>query len=101
MAAYELRFHKDAFSEWKNLDSGVRARLKKKLIKRLENPIIESSQLRNELTGLFVIRLHADGIRLVYKVETEEHALTVVGIGKREDLIAYQIAEKRLPDFLE
>jgi mRNA interferase RelE/StbE len=71
LGAYELHFHKDALAEWKKLDASFRERLKKKLARRLVNPFIESAQLSGELAGLFVIRSHADGLRLVYEVDLE------------------------------
>lgn len=96
MGAYELHFHNDAFAEWKKLDAGMRERLKKKLERRLENPFVETSLLRSELAGLYVIRSHADGLRLIYEVNKEDKTLMVASVGKREDLEAYRNAAVRL-----
>jgi mRNA interferase RelE/StbE len=96
LGAYELHFHKDALVEWKNLDGGMRERLKKKLVRRLENPFVESSLLSGQLAGLYVIRSHADGLRLVYEVKVELRILTVASVGKREDLEAYRNAVTRI-----
>ncbi|CAN2220264.1 RelE Cytotoxic translational repressor of toxin-antitoxin stability system [Candidatus Nanopelagicaceae bacterium] len=96
MGAYELHFHNDALVEWQRLDSGMRERLKKKLIKRLENPEVDSARLSGELSGLYVIRSQADGLRLIYRVDTKEKILTVASVGKREDLIAYRNAISRI-----
>ena len=96
MGAYELHFHKEALSEWKKLDAGMRKRLKKKLVRRLENPFVESALLSGELAGLFVIRTHADGLRLIYEANAELKTLTVASVGKRENLAAYRNAISRL-----
>jgi mRNA interferase RelE/StbE len=72
LGVYELRFHVDALGEWRQLDAGVRNRLKKKLLKRLENPLLESARLSGELSGLFVIRSQAEGLRLIYEVDEVE-----------------------------
>ena len=74
----------------------MRERLKKKLIKRLENPEVDSARLSGELSGLYVIRSQADGLRLIYRVDTKEKILTVASVGKREDLIAYRNAISRI-----
>jgi mRNA interferase RelE/StbE len=96
LGAYELHFHKDAFAEWKKLDTGMRERLKKKLARRLQNPFVESALLSGELAGLYVIRSKADGLRLVYEVNLELKTLTVASVGKREDLEAYRNAVTRI-----
>jgi mRNA interferase RelE/StbE len=81
--------------EWHQLDAGIRTRLKKKLAKRLENPFVDSARLSGELAGLFVIRSHSDGVRLVYGVDSENKTVIVASVGKREDLIAYRNAIQR------
>lgn len=96
MGAHELHFHEDAWAEWEKLDSGMRERLKKKLLRRLENPILDSARLSGELSGLYVIRSQADGLRLVYAVDELKRQMIVASVGKREDLIAYRNAVSRL-----
>lgn len=98
MGAYELHFHKDALAEWEKLDAGMRERLKKKLVRRLQNPFVDSSLLKGELAGLYVIRSHKDGLRLVYEGNTSLKTLTVASVGKREDLTAYRKAVTRIKD---
>jgi mRNA interferase RelE/StbE len=73
----------------------MRARLKKKLARRLENPFIESALLRGELAGLYVIRSHSDGLRLVYAASDEDRSILVLSVGRREDLTAYKLAMAR------
>ena len=99
MGVYELHFHKEALAEWKKLDAGMRERLKKKLKRRLQNPFVESCLLSGELVGLYVIRSHADGLRLIYEAKTELKTITVASVGKRDDLEAYRNAVTRIKDW--
>ena len=98
MSSYELLFHPEALAEWNALDFGVRARLKKKLAKRLENPSLESARLSADLHNCFVIRAHRDGIRIVYLLRSEELKFIVLSVGKREDFESYLNASFRIHD---
>ncbi len=95
MPAYELHFHEEALAEWRSLDAGIRSRLKKKLERRLNYPEVESARLSGELSGLFVIRMHGDGIRLIYEIDRSKRKITVASVGQRENLGAYKVAVQR------
>lgn len=95
MKIYSLKFHEDALKEWHKLDTSVQATFKKQLKKVLENPHIASKGLRGELTHHYKIKLSALGYRLVYRVNDTEVVVTVVSVGKREELLVYKKAIKR------
>jgi mRNA-degrading endonuclease RelE of RelBE toxin-antitoxin system len=95
MPAYELHFHEEALAEWHSLDAGIRSRLKKKLERRLSHPDVESARLSGELAGLFVIRMHGDGIRLIYEIDQSQQKIIVASVGRRENLSAYKGAVQR------
>jgi mRNA interferase RelE/StbE len=92
---YSLKFHEDALKEWHKLDTSIQATFKKQLKKVLENPHIASKRLRGELTNHYKIKLSALGYRLVYRVNDTEVVVTVVSVGKREELLVYKKAIKR------
>jgi len=92
---YSLKFHEDALKEWHKLDTSIQATFKKQLKKVLENPHIASKRLRGELTNHYKIKLSALGYRLVYRVNDTEIVVTVVSVGKREELLVYKKAIKR------
>jgi mRNA interferase RelE/StbE len=50
------------------------------------------------LTGLNKIKHRGIGMRTIYKLYREDDEMYIIVISAREDLEAYQIAEKRLPD---
>lgn len=95
MKIYSLKFHEDALKEWHKLDTSIQATFKKQLKKVLENPHIASKRLRGELTNHYKIKLSALGYRLVYRVNDTEVVVTVVSVGKREELLVYKKAIKR------
>jgi mRNA interferase RelE/StbE len=92
---YELEFLRDSWKEWENLDSTLKARFKKKLAERLENPRVESSRLHG-LPDCYKIKLRRSGYRLVYQVEDQRLVVLVVAVGKRERNLVYETASKRL-----
>jgi mRNA interferase RelE/StbE len=87
---YSLRFHEDALKEWHKLDASVQATFKKQLKKNLENPHVASKRLRGELINHYKIKLSALGYRLVYRVNDTEVVITVISVGKRQELLAYK-----------
>ena len=92
---YRLEFKTSAQKEWQKLDSQIREQFKKKLIERLEQPLIESARLA-AMPDCYKIKLRAAGYRLVYQVEDTTVTVIVVAIGKREDGAAYLAAAKRI-----
>jgi mRNA interferase RelE/StbE len=93
---YTLEFHRDALSEWRNLDKSVSSPIKKKLEKRLEHPAIDSARLSGPLSECFKIKHASSGHRLVYTVIEEERVVYVLAVGKREDAEVYEKAKSRL-----
>ena len=93
--SYKLRFHELALAEWKRLDGSVREPLKKKLEERLDNPRVPSAALSG-MPDCYKIKLRRIGYRLVYRVDDDVIVVTVIGVGKREKLKAYEAAQSRL-----
>ena len=92
---YKLTFLKPALKEWDNLDDQIKAQFKKKLIERLENPMV----LKDKLSGLpdcYKIKLRTAGDRLVYRVEKDTITVQVIAIAKRDKSLAYNLASKRI-----
>jgi mRNA interferase RelE/StbE len=95
--SYSLEFKVSALKEWKKLDGGIREQFKKKLADRLEHPRVESARLSG-MPDCYKIKLQNAGYRLVYQVDDSHIVVTVVAIGKRENLFVYRVAEKRVKD---
>lgn len=95
--SYNLEFKVSALKEWKKLDGGIRERFKKKLADRLEHPRVESARLHG-MPDCYKIKLKNAGYRLVYQVDDSHIVVTVVAIGKRENLFVYRVAEKIVKD---
>lgn len=91
---YKLRFHKLALGEWKKLDPALRQQFRKKLTERLQNPRIPSAALSG-MADCYKIKFGKFGYRLVYRVDDDIVYVTVIAIGKRERLEAYNKAKSR------
>ena len=74
----------------------VKEPLRKLLKKRLEAPHVPGAKLHRELENCYKIKLHKQGYRLVYTVIDEEVVVLVLSVDKREDVLAYVSAKKRL-----
>jgi len=92
---YELAFDPRALKEWYKLGDTVRSQFKKKLAQVLAEPRIESARL-TDLPDCYKIKLRASGYRLVYQVRDDVVVVFVIAVGKREKLVVYQDANKRL-----
>ena len=95
--SYNLEFKVSALKEWKKLDGGIREQFKKKLAERLERPRVESARLSG-MPDCYKIKLKNAGYRLVYQVDDNRITVTVVAVGKRENLIVYRAAEIRVKE---
>ncbi|BEH09612.1 MULTISPECIES: type II toxin-antitoxin system RelE family toxin [Geobacter] len=93
--SYSLEFKESALKEWKKLDGRIREQFKKKLTERLELPRVESARLSG-MPDCYKIKLKNAGYRLVYQVDDNRIIVTVVAVGKRENLTVYRAAEKRV-----
>ncbi|AAR35812.1 type II toxin-antitoxin system RelE/ParE family toxin [Geobacter sulfurreducens] len=93
--SYSLEFKESALKEWKKLDGRIREQFKKKLTERLELPRVEPARLSG-MPDCYKIKLKNAGYRLVYQVDDNRIIVTVVAVGKRENLTVYRAAEKRV-----
>lgn len=92
---YKLRFHKLALDEWNKLDTTLREQFKKKLLDRLKHPRVPSAALSG-MSDCYKIKLQKAGYRLIYRVEDEIIFVTVLAVGKRDKLKAYNAAQNSL-----
>ncbi len=93
--SYKLRFHELALDEWRKIDGSVREPLKKKLAERLKSPRIPSAALSG-MSNCYKIKMRNTGYRLVYRVDDDMAFVTVIAIGKRDNLKVYDKAKTRL-----
>jgi len=91
---YKLEFVRDAFKEWKALDTSIQKQFKKKLAQRLQKPEVASERLFGA-HHCYKIKLRSAGFRLVYEVHQQEVLVLVVTVGKRERNAVYKAAAKR------
>lgn len=91
---YKLEFVRDAFKEWKALDTSIQKQFKKKLVERLKRPEVVSSQLIGS-QNRYKIKLRSAGFRLIYEIHQQEVLILVVAVGKRERNAVYKAAAKR------
>lgn len=92
---YSLAFKPTVLKEWKKLAPAIRDQFKKKLLKRLEEPHVQSDALSG-LPSCYKIKLKSVGYRLVYQVEDSEVLVTVVAVGRRERGDVYSKANDRV-----
>ena len=90
---YKLKFFKSAYKEWQKLDPHVRKLFKTHLIKRVQNPRVESAKLKG-YPNLYKIKLRSVGYRLAYLVEDKKISVYVICIGRRDKI--YEILSRRL-----
>jgi len=94
LTTYKLKFIPTALKEWKKTDKSIQSQMKKKLVKRLENPHVPSARLSG-FRNHYKIKLRASGYRLVYEVIDKEVSVLVIAVGKRDKSIIYRKAKKR------
>jgi len=93
---YELKFDPDALREWNKLDKSIKKGILPILERRLENPVIEGARLSGDLRNCFKIKSKNSGYRLIYTVQENILIVTVISVGKRQDLAAYERASVRI-----
>lgn len=81
---YELGFTPSAKKEWDKLDNSVKQMFKKALAKRLVNPIVPASKLRDLPIDCYKIKLRTIGYRLIYTIEDNVLVLLVLTINRRD-----------------
>ncbi|MDO5643706.1 MAG: type II toxin-antitoxin system mRNA interferase toxin, RelE/StbE family [Paracoccus sp. (in: a-proteobacteria)] len=92
--SYKLEFHEKALKEFRSLDAAVRARLKRKLAERLENPRVDADRLSGQ-PDRYKIKLKTPGLRLVYQVVDDVVTVFVLAVDKRERSTVYKKASSR------
>jgi mRNA interferase RelE/StbE len=104
---WHFEMYSKAKEEGEKLSKSDRIQIYKKIMKVLENPLPLTEggygePLGNKhglnLTGLNKIKHRGIGMRTIYKLYREDDEMYILVISAREDLEAYKIAEKRLPD---
>ena len=93
--SYELEFKESALKEWRKLDSGIRELFKARLAEGLAAPRVESARLSG-LPDCYKIKLRDAGYRLVYQVCDNLLVMGIIAVGKRENILVYRNAKKRL-----
>ena len=84
--SYNLAFVPSALEEWRKLDGSIRQVLKRKLEERLANPRVASARLTGPSPDRYKIRLRDVGYRLVYEVSDRTVTVTVIAVGRRDDI---------------
>jgi mRNA interferase RelE/StbE len=98
VSKYSLKFLPQALEEFKALDGSIRAKFKRLLEKRLEEPHMPGSELHGDLKGAYKVKLRKEGYRLAYIVQDDSLVVTVIAAGKREDGKIYEAAAGRMPE---
>jgi mRNA interferase RelE/StbE len=93
--SYKLHFIKKSKKEWDKLNSTIKEQFKKKLAKRLVEPIVPSDKLSG-YENVYKIKLKSSGYRLAYEVKEDKIIIVVLAIGKRENNDIYNSLKKRL-----
>lgn len=88
-----------AAEDFRQLDGSLKEPVAKQL-RKLESTPRLGEHLGNraglDLTGYYKLYAAKKSIRIVYRIIDQEILVEVVAIGKREDLVVYQEALKRL-----
>ena len=95
---FEVRLTRESKKDFDRLDDGIKKIILKKLIQLESNPFL-GKPLGNkagiDLTGYYKIYVSRKGIRIVYKVIEQKLIISVISIGKREELPEYYLAYLR------
>jgi mRNA interferase RelE/StbE len=93
--SYKLHFIKKSKKEWDRLNSTIKEQFKKKLAKRLVEPIVAGDK-PSGYENVYKIKLRSSGYRLAYEVREDKIIIVVLAIGKRENNDIYDSLKKRL-----
>ena len=94
----------EAQDEMEELDGSVRSHVVKAIRRVAQNPRLTSeggygkplgNKFGIDLTGLLKIKLRADGVHVVYKLEERDGKMVVVVVGVRADEEVYREAYAR------
>ena len=93
--SYKLHFIKKSKKEWEKLNSTIREQFKKKLAKRLVEPVVPSDKLSG-YENIYKIKLRSSGFRLAYEVRDDKIIIVVLAVGKRENNDVYDSIKGRM-----
>ncbi len=93
---FSVEFSPDAYKDWSKLEPAIKVRCKKMLLKRPENPRVQSALVSGYDGSIYRLKISSDGFRLVYKVFDDEAVIYIITVGKREDSEVYRKMRKRL-----
>ncbi|MBO7674214.1 MAG: type II toxin-antitoxin system RelE/ParE family toxin [Atopobiaceae bacterium] len=102
--AWSVEFLEEAVNDLGKLDMPVRKRALKAIRKVAQNPLPQSEggygkplgrHAAIDLVGLLKVKLRADGIRIVYRIERVGEEMLVVVVGVRADAEVYREAARR------
>ena len=103
--AWEVRYTKASRRDIRRLGEPVVSHVYSAIEKVRSNPLPVTeggygkplgNRHGNNLTGLLKIKLRGDGIRIVYRLERRERALTVIVVSVRDDDAVYREAGRRI-----
>ena len=94
---FEVKLTKESEKDFRKLDGSIKKNVLKKFIELESNPFL-GKPLGNkagiDLTGYYKLYV-ARKIRIVYQVVKQELIVSVISIGKRDNLAAYYLAYLR------
>lgn len=83
------------FEDFKKIDNADVQKIIKAIRKKLSvNPIEYGSPLKNNLKGLYKLRV--DFYRIIYQVDSDRIVVLVAKVGKRKDFEVYDEVPKRM-----
>jgi len=92
---YKLHFIKKSKKEWDKLNSTIKEQFKKKLAKRLIEPVVLADKLSG-YENIYKIKLRSSGFRLAYEVRDDKIIIVVLAVGKRENNDVYDALKSRI-----
>ena len=99
-ARYDIKFHPDAYEEYKRLDHSVAAIVDKKLASLEERAEEIGKPLSGNLSGYREIKLRDAGVRISYEVSRKEPSSRgvafILTIQKRDKDQAFELAARRI-----
>jgi len=93
--SYKFHFIKKSKKEWDKLNSTIKEQFKKKLAKRLVEPVVANDKLSG-YENVYKIKLRSSGFRLAYEVREDKVIVVVLAVGKRENNDVYNSLHARM-----
>jgi len=95
---FDVRLTDESKKDFDRLDGSIKKHVLKKLILLETNPFL-GKPLGNkagiDLTGYYKLYVFKKKIRIIYKIIDQKLIITIISIGKRENLAAYYLAYLR------